>query len=51
MDVSAMGTVAHKECEGGVGVALGDCQNLSKPFRPDLDRSKRCLNPVYLRNK
>jgi len=22
---------------------------LSKPFRLDLDRSKRCLNPVYLR--
>ena len=23
VDVSAMGTVAPKECEGGVGVALG----------------------------
>ena len=29
--------------------SLGGCQNSSKPFRPDLDWSKRCLNPVYLR--
>jgi hypothetical protein len=29
---------------------VGDSQNPSKPFRLDLDRSKRCLNPVYLRN-
>jgi hypothetical protein len=30
---------------------LGDSQNSSKPFRPDVDRSKRCLNLVYLRRK
>ena len=30
---------------------LGDSQNSSKPFRPDLDRSKRCLNLVYLQKK
>ena len=29
---------------------VGDCQNSSKPFRPDLDWSKWCLNLVYLRN-
>jgi hypothetical protein len=33
-----------------VWTQLGDCQNSSKPFRPDLDRSKRCLNLVYLQN-
>ena len=30
---------------------LGGCIYSSKRFRPDLDRSKRCLNPVFLRNK
>ena len=29
---------------------MADCQNLSKPFRPELDWSKWCLNLVYLRN-
>jgi hypothetical protein len=31
--------------------SVGHYLNLSKPFRPDLDRSNRCRNPVYLRNK
>jgi hypothetical protein len=40
---------------GGLGMItydiLGDCRNWSKPFRSDLDRSKWCLNLVYLYKK
>ncbi len=31
-----------------IGMALGGCQNWYKWLRPDLDRSKSSLNPVYL---
>ncbi len=32
-------------------IVVGDSQNSSKWFSPDLDRAKRVLNPVYLQNK
>jgi hypothetical protein len=30
---------------------VGDSQNSSKRFSPDLDRARRVLNLVYLQNK
>jgi hypothetical protein len=39
-------TIGDEQCK--VNAIVGDCQNLSKRFRPDLDQSKPGLNLVYI---